>query len=376
MNTFIINNKTYYFESVWRDNKNDKTRDSVGNLLPFPSPGKGWSNKENFNNILYGIKIKLDKKDRYIFKEYPKPKDCLICGKKRIGTKLYKYLNYVWEDSLNHYIEEHNIEPSEKFIDTIYLIVSTRSNSYRINMKGDIINNEKVVYVKLDKNQIMIIDALMYHGGYTKKYYDKTKNEFKYSEHAGLLDFNGKYLDRIIVSGNTNRTDIGDSDIYLPSNMDDAIQYEYLFHTHPPTPKPGGRASDGILYEFPSIGDILHFIDHFNDGKTIGSLVVTPEGMYNIRKLELNTNKIKIDEDNMFKAVSSEINKIQDSALEIYGTTFSTYQFYSSIAQDTTYISRLNKILETFGLHIDFFPRKRDNKGKWIIDSIYLPIYK
>jgi hypothetical protein len=215
-------------------------------------------------------------------------------------------------------------------------------------MTGSVIDNNNIKYVKLDKNQIMIIDALMYHGGYTKKYYDKTKKDFKYSEHAGLLDFNGKYLDKIIVSGNTDRTDAGDNDIYLPNNMADAIEYEYLFHTHPPTPKPGGRSSDGILYEFPSIGDILHFIDHFNDGKTIGSLVITPEGMYNIRKLSINTNKIKIDEDTMFKKVSKEINKIQDSALKMYGTNFSTYQFYSQIAQDISHIYWIHRAAKKY----------------------------
>ena len=377
MNIFIINNKIYQFESVWRKDKKDKTKDSNGNFLPFPSQGKGWTNKNNFLKVLSKITNGLDKKGNRIFEVYPEPRDCLLCGKKHVSTKLYKYLNYVWEDSLSHYINEHNIEPSEKFIDTMYLIISTRANSYRINIKGTIVdNNNDIVYVKLDKNQIMIIDALMYHGGYTKKYYDQNKNGFKYSEHAGLLDFNGKYLDRIIVSGNTNRVDVGDSDIYLPSNMTDAIQYEYLFHTHPPTPKPGGRAKQGILYEFPSIGDILHFIDHFNDGKTIGSLVITPEGMYNIRKLNMDTNKIKINEDNMFKKVSKQINEIQDRALEIYGTKFNTYQFYSKIAQDTSHISELNKALKNFGLHIDFFPRTRDTKGKWIIDNIYLPIYK
>lgn len=375
MNVFIINNKKCYFESVWRKNKNDKTRDFNGNLLPFPSQKKGWTNKNNFLKILCKVNQTLDEKDK-IFKIYSKPRDCLICGKKQAGTKLYKYLNYIWEDSLNHYIDEHNIEPSEKFIDIMYLIMSTRAKSYRINMRGSVIDNNNIKYVKLDKNQIMIIDALMYHGGYTKKYYDKTKKDFKYSEHAGLLDFNGKYLDKIIVSGNTDRTDAGDNDIYLPNNMVDATEYEYLFHTHPPTPKPGGRSEDGILYEFPSIGDILHFIDHFNDGKTIGSLVITPEGMYNIRKLSINTNKIKIDEDSMFKQVSKEINKIQDSALKMYGTNFSTYQFYSQIAQDISHVSQLNKILEKFELYIDFFPRRRDTNGKWIIDNIYLPIYK
>ena len=30
--------------------------------------------------------------------------------------------NIIWEDSLYHYIKEHNIKPSEKFIDFIFLI--------------------------------------------------------------------------------------------------------------------------------------------------------------------------------------------------------------------------------------------------------------
>ena len=237
-------------------------------------------------------------------------------------------------------------------------------------------DSKELYYVKLKSNQIMIMDALMYHGGYTKKYVDAKTNNFRYSEHAGLLDFEGRFLDKVIVSGHTNRVDKGDDDIYLPSNMREALKYEYLFHTHPPTPKPGGRSNDGILFEFPSIGDILHFIDHCNDGKTIGSLVVAPEGMYNIRKLHVDAKKIKLDEDLMFKQVNKGYSSIQEEALTKYGTDFSTYDFYSKISQDLTYINKLNKILNIFKLHIDFFPRRRDNKGKWIIDNIYLPIYK
>ena len=34
----------------------------------------------------------------------------------------------------------------------------------------------------------------------------------------------------------------------------DAIDFEYIFHTHPSTPNPGSRDfSEGILYEFPSV---------------------------------------------------------------------------------------------------------------------------
>ena len=69
----------------------------------------------------------------------------------------------------------------------------------------------------------------------------------------------------------------------MPNNVEDMFNYEYIFHTHPPTPRPGGRVNVGIVYELPSIGDVLHFIDHFNDGKISGSIVITSEGIYNIR---------------------------------------------------------------------------------------------
>lgn len=380
MNVFVINNKTYYFESVWRKSKSDKSKDIDGRLLPYPQEGSNWTNKNNFLKMLNKVTDFLDDNNK-IFKKYKKNKNCLLCGKPNIGTKLYKYSKYVWEDSLYHYVLEHNIEPSEKFIDKIYFIMGKNILNNRLvsrlNIDGDIVQNKNgdIHYVKLRSNQIMIMDALMYHGGYTKKYVDTKTNNFRYSEHAGLLDFNGKYLDKIIVSGHTNRVDRGDEDIYLPSNMADALKYEYLFHTHPPTPKPGGRSVDGILYEFPSIGDILHFIDHYNGGKTIGSLVVTPEGMYNIRKLNNNNTKIKIDEDLMFRKINKSYSTIQNEAISTYGTDFTTYIFYSKIAQDITFINKLNQILNTFNLHIDFFPRRRDNKGKWIIDNIYLPIY-
>ena len=101
-----------------------------------------------------------------------------------------------------------------------------------------------------------------------------------------LLDFNNSGLEKIIISGNTSRVDANDDVIFLPKNMIDAFDYEYIFHTHPPTPKQGARANVGILYEFPSISDLFHFMDHYNEGKTQGSIVIAPEGMYIIRKKE------------------------------------------------------------------------------------------
>ena len=221
----------------------------------------------------------------------------------------------------------------------------------------------------------MIIDALMKHGGYNKKYYDmKNSNIARYSEHAGFLDVRNRIIYNIVVSGNTLRVDRGDEEIFLPMNTPDAFKYEYIFHTHPPTPKPGGRSEFGILYEFPSLGDIFHFIDHTNDGNVIGSLVMTSEGLYNIRKNIMSDNKINIDEELFYVTMKKTFRELQRESIKKYGTNFSTYKFYSTIAQNRTYIDDANKILNKFGLHIDFFPRKKDFKGSWIVDTVYIPI--
>ena len=188
----------------------------------------------------------------------------------------------------------------------------------------------------------------MNHGGYIKRYSDDSKNKYRYrfSEHAGILDFKGNFLEKIIVSGKTNRKEAGDDEIFLPQNLPENFEYEYLFHTHPPTPKPGGRVSDGILYEFPSIGDILHFIDHYNDGKTIGSIVITPEGLYNIRKLKLDKNKININENKLFKQYINLSDQVQNKAIKKYSEKFNTYTFYSKISQDKSYINIINNFLK------------------------------
>ena len=100
-------------------------------------------------------------------------------------------------------------------------------------------------YFKLDHNQLLILDSLLESGGYEKKYIDKSSN-LRYSEHFCLLDFNKNKLEKIIVSAKTNREDNDDLDILLPSDFPDIKDYEYMFHTHPPTPFPGSRVVDGI----------------------------------------------------------------------------------------------------------------------------------
>ena len=366
MNYIFINEKLYKFICFWRKSKSDKSTDDKGNILPYPKKENTWSGQHAFLDQLELIEKYLESMDKY--KNNEEYKNCLICKKENENNKKYVMGKYVWYGNLHHYIKYHNIKPPGEFIDKIW------NTEVTINADINILNNKK--YLRLGRNQLMIIDALMKHGGYNKKYYDSQNDQLiRYSEHAGFLDVKGKFVENIIVSGNTLRVDRGDEEIFLPINSPEAYNYKYIFHTHPPTPKPGGRAHEGFLYEFPSMGDILHFIDHHNDGDTLGSLVMAPEGLYNIRKKENDKQKIEINEDEMYDQIRKIQRKVQENAISKYGTKFTTYDFYSKISQDREHIDMINEKLSKYSLAIDYYPRTKDFKGSWIMDSIYIPIY-
>lgn len=332
-----------------------------------------WSGGKQFLKRLKEVQSILIEKGKF---KNIKIEKCLLCSKKNISSREFMIDNFKWNNGLIHYIEEHNIKPSDRFIDFIFRFKKAKKIMKRIfKFKSNryIIND--ISYVKLKRNQILIMDALMIHGGYTKKYFDKDNlKNFKYSEHYGMLDFNDYSLERIIISGKTARIDDTDADILFPKEFGDVIEYEYIFHTHPPTPKPGGRVKDYILYESPSPNDILHFIYLFNKGLTQGSIIIAPEGLYNIRKYHFNKKKIHINEKKLLKHVSKILFKLQEDSIDKYGTDFTTHFFYSKVAQDTTFIDSLNKTLKEYKIFIDYYPRT-NIKGKWIIDTIYLPIY-
>lgn len=373
MNTVRKNNIDYNFEGLWKKTQNETSKDDKGKLYKWPEEGNKWTGQELFIMKLQNIQNYLTEKQRYY--KYKKSSNCLLCDEKNITSGLYKLNKILWEDGYMHYIKNHNIKPSEIFMDYIYTF---RYNEKKVKLKleGEMYTKDSLKFIKVDRNQIMIMDALMRHGGYTKKYIDsKNPSVYRYSEHSGLIDFNDTGVDKIIISSRTNRVDKGDEEIYLPKSMPEAFDYEYIFHTHPPTPKPGGRASLGILYEIPSISDIFHFIDHFNKGETQGSLVVTPEGLYLIRALDITTQKIDINDNAFFKEIKREYSLIQKKGLKKYGSEFNNNYFYSVISQDKEFIDDINKVLNKYQLHIDYYSRTEDNNKKWIIDSVYLPVY-
>ena len=368
MNTIIKNNKELYFICSFVD-KNDKSKDSKNKTFPNAESGKKWLYYTEFANKLKLIE-KLIKPEKFL--KFENKKKCYLCNNAD-SSGTYKLGRYIWEDILTHYIINHFIKPPEEFIDYIFF---SKYNTV-LKLESDIIVDSNKKYIKINRNQLLILDALLEHGGYSKKYADlKSQKIYRYSEHSGLFDFNSNKLQKIVVLGNTNRVDKGDNEIFMPNNIHDMYEYEYIFHTHPPTPKPGGRAKYGILYELPSIGDILHFIDHFNDGKISGSVVITSEGLYNIRSKNLNPNKINIDEDKLFFEYNKMSRKIQESAIKKYGYSFSTDIFYKKISQDVALINKINDVTEKYKVTIDFTPRIFDNKSSWYIDTVYLPIYR
>lgn len=385
MNTIILNKIPYKYEGLWRSNIKQNIVDANNKLLPYPTHYDDiWEDKDTFLKILLEVQHRLQNPKNFIFykKNESYHKDCLLCDKKNITHGYYSINHIRWETGLKHYINKHNIIPSNDFIDFIYKYSnSTKTKEKiigRINGKSIVKSDKK--YLKIDRNQILIMDALMAHGG--QKIYaqgedkKRKKYNYKYSEHTGLLDFNNTGLEKIIVSGNTTRVSPDDDDIYLPKNMAEALDYEYIFHTHPPTPTAGARAEQGILYEFPSISDIFHFIDHYNEGRTQGSIVIAPEGMYIIRKKDTNDyKKIDINEDKFYKQFIDTMWKSQKDAIAKYGSNFSLNKFYSEIAQDKSYIKNLNKVLNKYRLHVDYHARIKDTEDSWVIDTIYLPVF-
>ena len=230
-------------------------------------------------------------------------------------------------------------------------------------------------YYKISRNQLLILDALLYDGS-VKKYIDSKKN-LRYSEHFGLFDFDKNKLEKIIISGKTTREEEDDIEILFPTEHKDIIDYEFMFHTHPPTP---GRVEHGIIYEFPSVNDIFHFIEYFNKGMSQGSLIVAPEGIYTITTKN-NIKQIKYNlknEDKLFNMLDKELNKIHQLSIKKYGTTFTKDYYHKTIIKDFHFIELINKCLKNIfngQIKIKYVNRTFDKKTKsWLVNKLFLRI--
>lgn len=227
-------------------------------------------------------------------------------------------------------------------------------------------------YIKISKNQLRILESLFLDGSTDKKYLD-SKNKLRFTEHSGLLDFGKSRLQRIIINAKQNISDKVDDQILLPDNMPDAFDFEYVFHTHPATPYPTSRAIEGVLYEFPSVNDLFHFAEHHNEGRTQGSMIISPEGIYIIKCID-SKKKISVDDENKFiNYLEDQIDTIQAKALDKYLDKLTIPYFYKKIAQDKSYIEMFNSLIKDINLKIFYKPRILF-KNKWVLDDLYLKV--
>ncbi|XWV26304.1 hypothetical protein QJ857_gp0770 [Tupanvirus soda lake] len=300
--------------------------------------------------------------------------DCDNCDIK----KFYKLGNIVWANTLLHKIKNHQSYPSEYFIKVILALVIL--NDYIINPPIQLDTNQinSFTYIPLHYNKLLIIDALMHQGSKPRylvpKIESKNAEKYIYSEHSGAISIKNKAIDNIIVSAETNRMDITDDNIYLPTNTEILGKHEYIFHTHPNTSKYGGRISEGIIYEFPSANDLFNFIKYHNEGKAQASIVVAPEGTYVIRPIKYQ--KIFDFNYELFYHLRKFILKLEKMAIKkikpIIDDISDPDIFHKEIGSDFTFIKLFNKFIEPANLFIEFYPRIKKN-GEWYLRQINLP---
>ena len=239
---------------------------------------------------------------------------------------------------------------------------------YKVNSK--VYKKHKARFIKVSKNQFRIMESLFIDGSKDKRYYDN-EEKLKYSEHSGLLDFGKTKLEKVIVNATPNKSDKLDDIILLPDNMEEEYDFEYIFHTHPSTPEIGSRINEGVLYEFPSISDLYHFAEHYNNGHIQGSIIIAPEGIYIIKCIDPK-KKITI-KGSMEDDLEAEYFNIQDSALEKYASNFNKNRFHKVMAKDFKFINLYNSLIKGLNLKIFYKPREYINK-KWILNDLYLKI--
>lgn len=364
-------NRYKLYEGKWRTTLTKKEPlDSRGESYPWPTErvDQSWVNRTHFIRRLGHVEGIIKSKS------LPDHK-CLICHQK-IEDAEFKINNMFWYRNLSHYLEKHDVRPTEDFEHRIFMYrTDNTGEKKKMRLNSRVIQKYGLHYIKIEGNQLSILDALLINGGVTKFHDGDDPDILRFAEHSGMLDFDRMQLERIIISGKPGRVDDDDNNIFLPSNDPSMLDYEYMFHTHPPTPNPGSRAIDGILYEFPSIGDLFHFIDFHKRGAIQGSLVITPEGLYNVHRHPFNNQPLDIDEEKFFDDTKIAYDKVLMDSYSKYGYRFTPDEFFERIASDRKWINELNKTLNKYSLHIDYYPRSKDKANNWTIGTVYLPVY-
>src|SRR5579863_482492 len=140
MNVIKMNGTLYKYEFYWRDSKNEIIYDSKDNEIPFPvhSDVSNWTDKLAFIQNLKESQRRFISLGKFKLLDVHDYKDCLLCGKKNVVTGMFSVNGLRWMTGVAHYINKHNIKPSDEFIDFIYRSVnSLHKKSYVVGrLKG------------------------------------------------------------------------------------------------------------------------------------------------------------------------------------------------------------------------------------------------
>ena len=367
--------QTLYLEGLWQL---AGTVDALGAPYPEAKEETPYNAlillRKLYNLQQHLLKDRGDKRFRYVEHD---PYKCPLCGKLVRDNRTYYYREMVWDGALIHQIMRHGWHPSELFTDfVVAATISIDRNNGSVRIAGRRTANQNGTHhLTIDRNQWHIMDALMLAGG-KRQWLDKHNRE-RFSEAVGFLepDASGSSVERIVL-GRADMVDQNDTTILFPDPLKGLEEHEYYFHTHPPTPKPGARVSEGILYEMPSPDDLMHFVNNLAYGSTRGSIVLAPEGVYilTVRRNKQQKDIVTLPE-SAYEDYLDVVIDVQKQAIAHFGIkrVVSQQVFYEKVAQDTQWAQKVDRLLKKWGLRLHYKPRSFIN-GSWIIDGGALPL--
>ena len=249
-----------------------------------------------------------------------------------------------------------------------------------LNPPPYVVHIDLMKHITLPHNQLMILDALFEQGSNSKyqqlaKGYSKSNpKKYIYSEHSGSMIVKNDEIDQILVYAAPGRIEETDAEIIMPINQDDMGNHPYLFHTHPGTSRKTTLIREGVVFEFPSPGDLFNFAYYEKkQHKVQASIIVVAEGMYVIRKNNWDCDILLGS--NEYPYIQKGIDKIHRLAQNNIGKNPKCYDsidnFQKYVARNPKYIEKYNKLLHHTNLFVDYYPRIYEN-NEWTLMPIQL----
>lgn len=347
-------------------------------------------NSKKKAKIIAGLmKVEQFMRDRRMVKAGRKKR--FVCGYNpdHVITDNYIYSldDIVWSSQLLHYIEYHNYVPSpifERMLKTIRYkkeqlltfkvsltdILQLYKKQQHIELDGVVIRHGKKEQIVITQDQLRLLDSLFVHSS------EKMTNDRDYEESMAYLDFDKDTLEQIKIKLNPRYMFKSQEDfIYFHYiNEKDAIDYEFMVHTHPLTPDLETRIEhDNIIFDYPSATDIISFVELSSKKQTQGSIVIAIEGMYLIRCIE-DLAVVILDKTAFQHNYNKLIYRLNEQIIKKhYNDLFTIEKFLGKIIKEKKYINKLNDFLKPYNVTIDYYPRvKRHNK--YVLQSVVVDV--